>query len=52
MCVLLRFADADVVDLNDNNFDELTGAVSGDKGPWFVKFYAPWYAIILEVKNF
>lgn len=36
---------SDLVTLADETFDEVTGIAVGDKGSWFVKFYAPWYVI-------
>jgi len=33
---------SEVITLTDDNFDELTGVVDGDKGIWFIEFYAPW----------
>ena len=33
------YSDGDIIDLNDNNFDEV---VIGSNQVWFIEFVAPW----------
>jgi len=43
LIVLLGPCTADVIELNDANFEHDTQAATGaTTGDWFVKFYAPW----------
>eukprot|EP01089_Gocevia_fonbrunei_P008768 TRINITY_DN2051_c0_g1_i2.p1 TRINITY_DN2051_c0_g1~~TRINITY_DN2051_c0_g1_i2.p1 ORF type:complete len:231 (-),score=53.83 TRINITY_DN2051_c0_g1_i2:104-796(-) len=47
LCVVLVNCEgeavaSDVVVLSTDDFENTTSVLTGEKGPWFIKFYAPW----------